>query len=80
VEVKESTRRVSAIVAAVKSYSQMDRASRQHVDVTDGLESTLVMLGHKIGDGIEIVRDYGADVPPDRRVCRRAQPGVDQPH
>jgi signal transduction histidine kinase len=62
-EVKESTRRVSGIVAAVKSYSQMDRASMQHVDVTDGLESTLVMLGHKIGDGIEIVRDYGADLP-----------------
>jgi signal transduction histidine kinase len=62
-EMKESTRRVSGLVAAVKSYSQMDRASMQHVDVTAGLESTLVMLGHKIGDRIEIVRDYGADVP-----------------
>jgi len=41
----------------------MDRASMQHVNVTDGFESTLVMLGHKIGDRIEIVRDYSADVP-----------------
>ena len=63
-EMKESTRRVSGLVASVKSYSQMDRASMQHVDVTDGLESTLVMLGHKIGGGIQIVRDYSADVPP----------------
>jgi signal transduction histidine kinase len=62
-EMKESTRRVSGLVAAVKSYSQMDRASMQHVDVIAGLESTLVMLGHKIGDRIEVVRDYGADVP-----------------
>ena len=42
---KESTRRISELVAAVRSYSQMDRASLQPIDVTDGLESTLVMLG-----------------------------------
>ena len=44
-EVKESTRRISELVAAVKSYSQLDRASVQRIDVTEGLESTLVMLG-----------------------------------
>jgi len=62
-EVKESTRRVSALVAALKSYSQMDRASMQHIDVRDGLESTLVMLRQKLRDGVKIVRDYSADVP-----------------
>ncbi len=61
-EVAESTRRVSDIVAAVKSYSQMDRAAVQRFDVTDGLESTLVMLGHKVR-GLEVVRSYGSDVP-----------------
>jgi len=63
-EMKESTSRVSALVAAVKSYSQLDRASLQVVDVTEGLESTLVMLGHKLRDGVTVVREYGADVPP----------------
>ncbi len=62
-EIKESSRRVSALVAAVKSYSQMDRSSMQHIDVTEGLESTLVMLGHKLRDGVTIMRDYGSDVP-----------------
>jgi signal transduction histidine kinase len=62
-EVKESTRRISELVAAVKSYSQMDRASMQHIDVTDGLDNTLVMLGHKLRDGITVVREYDADVP-----------------
>jgi signal transduction histidine kinase len=62
-EIKESSRRISALVTAVKSYSQMDRASMQHIDVTEGLESTLVMLGHKLRDGVTVVRDYGADVP-----------------
>jgi len=62
-EIKESTRRISALVAAVKSYTQMDRASMQRTDVTDGLESTLVMLGHMLHDGVTVVRDYGPGVP-----------------
>ncbi|WP_433159778.1 sensor histidine kinase [Kribbella sp. CA-247076] len=62
-EVKESTRRISELVAAVRSYSQLDRGSIQTIDVTEGIESTLVMLGHKLRDGIEVIRAYGADVP-----------------
>ncbi|QIX28440.1 ATP-binding protein [Nocardioides sp. JQ2195] len=61
-EVKESTRRISELVAAVRTYSQLDRASVQRVDLTDGLDSTLVMLGHKLSE-VTVVRDYGADVP-----------------
>jgi signal transduction histidine kinase len=62
-EVKESTRRISELVAAVRSYSQLDRAAMQHLEVTEGLESTLVMLGHKLRHGVTVVRDYAADVP-----------------
>jgi signal transduction histidine kinase len=62
-EVRESTRRISELVAAVRSYSQLDRASLQRVEVTEGLDSTLVMLGHKLRDGVTVVRDYGADAP-----------------
>ena len=61
-EVKDSTGRVSELVAAVRSYSQVDRGSMQAVRVTDGLESTLVMLGHKLRE-VTIVRDYSPDVP-----------------
>jgi signal transduction histidine kinase len=62
-DIKKSSRRISELVAAVKSYSQMDRASMQCINVTDGLESTLVMLGHKLRGGVTVVRDYGGDVP-----------------
>ena len=61
-EAKESTRRISELVAAVRSYTQMDRASMQRIDVTDGLNSTLVMLGHRLRD-VSVVREYGTDVP-----------------
>jgi signal transduction histidine kinase len=62
-EVKESTHRISDLVGAVKSYSQLDRASLQQTYVVDGLESTLVMLGHRMPDGVAVVRDYDPGTP-----------------
>ena len=62
-EMKESTRRISELVAAIKSYSQMDRASMQQIDVTDGIDSALAMLGHKLPSGIAVLRDFSASVP-----------------
>ncbi|MGI8458989.1 MAG: sensor histidine kinase [Propionibacteriaceae bacterium] len=62
-EVRESTRRISELVGAVRSYSQMDRASLQRLPVSDGLESTLVMLNHKLGPGITVVREYSPELP-----------------
>jgi signal transduction histidine kinase len=35
----------------------------QRTNVTDGLNSTLVMLGHKLRPGITVVRDYEPDLP-----------------
>lgn len=61
-ELKDAVRRISELVAAVRSYSQLDRASAQRIDVHDGLESTLTMLGHKLRDGVTVVRAY-ADLP-----------------
>ncbi|HSN12544.1 MAG TPA: ATP-binding protein, partial [Propionibacteriaceae bacterium] len=56
-------KRVSELVAAVRSYSQMDRASRQRLVVTEGLDNTLVMLGHKLRDRVVVERDYDTLVP-----------------
>ena len=62
-EVKESTRRISELVAAVRSYSQVDRATVQQVDLTEGIESTLVVLGHKLRGGVTVRREYAEDLP-----------------
>src|SRR6478735_258630 len=51
-EVRESTRRVSELVAGIKSYSQMDRASHKRVDVREGLESTLLVMGPRLLPGV----------------------------
>ena len=62
-EVRTATQVVSGLVESVKSYSQMDRGSFQRIDVRDGLESTLVVLAHRLRPGIEIVRHFDEVVP-----------------
>ena len=62
-ELKEATERVFGLVTAMKYYAQLDRASLQSVDVAEGIDSTLVMLGERLGD-VTVIRDYAAGVPP----------------
>ena len=64
-EVEESTHRIAELVRAMKEYTFMDRApAEEEVDVREGIESTLVILGHKIRGNVEVVREYDPDLPP----------------
>jgi signal transduction histidine kinase len=62
-EIEDSVTRISTLVGAAKQYSQLDRAPYQVVDVHELLDSTLLMLGGKIGDGITVVKDYDPGLP-----------------
>ena len=61
-EVEDATGRISTLVAAVKQYSYVDSSSVQEVDVHVGLDSTTVMLGHKL-QGVAVVREYDRELP-----------------
>ncbi|HKY15868.1 MAG TPA: ATP-binding protein [Microthrixaceae bacterium] len=63
VEVSEATRRVSGLVEAVRSYTQLDRATVQRIDVVEGIVSTLVVLGHELGEGVTVVREFEEGLP-----------------
>jgi signal transduction histidine kinase len=66
-EIRQASTRISELVGAVKSYSHMDKASRKEANVHEGLENTLVMLGHKLKKGnVRVTRDYEEDLP---RIC-----------
>jgi len=56
-EVEEGADRLSAIVGALKSYSHLDRAEVQEVDLHRGLDDTLLILKRKL-DGIDLRREY----------------------
>jgi signal transduction histidine kinase len=62
-DIEDASARISSLVSAAKQYSQLDRASHQWIDVHDGLDSTLVMLSHKIGKGIAVVKEYDRTLP-----------------
>jgi signal transduction histidine kinase len=63
-EIKISITRISELVSAVKSYSYMDQAPLQEVDIHNGLESTLTMLQHKLRESdITIIRQYDFNLP-----------------
>jgi signal transduction histidine kinase len=62
-EISDSISRISSLVAAARQYSQLDRAPYQVADVHELLDSTLAMLAGKIGDGIQVIRDYDRTLP-----------------
>ena len=55
--ISEGAERLSAIVGALKSYSFLDRAPVQDVDVARGIEDTLLIVGEKLS-GIVVERDF----------------------
>ncbi|MBK6009554.1 ATP-binding protein [Streptomyces sp. MBT53] len=62
-EIEDSTTRISNLVGAAKQYSQLDRAPYQVADVHELLDSTLLMLGGKVGDSIKVVKEYDRSLP-----------------
>jgi signal transduction histidine kinase len=62
-EIGDAIGRITALVAAAKQYSQLDRARHQDIDLHEGLDATLVMLARKLGEGIQIVKDYDRGLP-----------------
>jgi signal transduction histidine kinase len=61
-EIRMAAGRISAIVAATKGYTYLDQAPVQRLAVTKGIDDTLVILEHKLGD-IAVRRDYSTDLP-----------------
>jgi signal transduction histidine kinase len=62
-QIDDATMRISQLVSAVKDYSYVDRAPEQEIDIHEGIEKTLVILGYKLKGGIEIIRDYDGNLP-----------------
>jgi signal transduction histidine kinase len=61
-QIEQSTGRIAELVKAVKSYSYMDQSPMQEIDVHEGLESTLTMLGHKLKN-VTLIRAFDHSIP-----------------
>ncbi len=67
-EIEHSTARISDLVRAIKEYSHMDQMPEQEVDVHEGLETTLLILKHRLKNGVSITRQYDRTMP---KICAR---------
>jgi signal transduction histidine kinase/HAMP domain-containing protein len=56
------SRRVATLVLSLKNFARLDEAEFQSVDIHEGIDNTLVLLGGEIARGISVDRQYG-DIP-----------------
>ncbi len=61
-EVSDGAGRIAEIVKALKSYTYLDQAPVQEVDVRQGLDNTLIILRDKLKE-IDVQREYDPQLP-----------------
>src|SRR6185436_8576922 len=61
-QVEQSTGRIAELVKAIRSYSYMDQSPMQEIDIHQGIDSTLTMLGHKLKN-VTVVRAFDRSAP-----------------
>ncbi|RMF28081.1 MAG: GHKL domain-containing protein [Cyanobacteria bacterium J083] len=59
----DGAERISRLVQSMKSYSYMDRAAQQLVNIHEGIEDTLRLLAFKLKEGIKVERYYEPNLP-----------------
>ncbi len=63
-EISLGTGRIAEIVRALKTYTYLDQAPVQSVDVHESLNNTLIILHNKLKGGITVRREFAEDLPP----------------
>jgi signal transduction histidine kinase len=53
------TDRVREIVLSLRNFSRLDESGFKAVDLHEGIDSTLLILNHRIKRSIEVIQDYG---------------------
>jgi two-component system NtrC family sensor kinase len=56
---REGSKRTKEIVAGLRTFSRKEPSLRKPVDIHEAIETALMLLGHELKRGIEVVKDYG---------------------
>ena len=62
-EIGEGAGRMIEIVKALKTYTYLDQAPIQNVNVHEGLDNTLIMLRSRLKQGVAVERRYAENLP-----------------
>ncbi|MEH2023577.1 hybrid sensor histidine kinase/response regulator [Nostoc sp.] len=60
---KIGTDRIRDIVLSLRNFSRLDHSEKKAVNLHEGIESTLLLLNHRLKQKIEIIKIYG-NLPP----------------
>jgi two-component system, NtrC family, sensor kinase len=56
---KEGTKRVREIVLTLRNFSRIDETNRKPINLHEGIESSLLMLQHRLKAGVRLIKQYG---------------------
>lgn len=51
--------RIREIVVSMRNFSRLDDGKMKPADIHEGIDSTLVILNHRLKQGIEVIKEYG---------------------
>ncbi|MBW4488270.1 MAG: GHKL domain-containing protein [Trichocoleus desertorum ATA4-8-CV12] len=52
--------RIRDIVLSLRNFSRLDEADQKDVDLHEGIDSTLLILNHRLKQEVKVIREYGA--------------------
>jgi signal transduction histidine kinase len=61
--IQASTEQITELVRTVKSYSFVDQATEQEIDIETGIENTLSIFSHRLRNGISVIREFDDCLP-----------------
>ncbi len=51
--------RIMEIVKSLRSFARLDEAEYKQADIHEGIDSTLILLKHKLKNKVEVIKEYG---------------------
>jgi signal transduction histidine kinase len=60
---KMGVERITQIVLSLRNFSRLDEAETKRVNIHEGIDSTLLIISHKLKPEIEVIKNYGVLVP-----------------
>jgi two-component system NtrC family sensor kinase len=57
--IKMGAHRIREIVLSLRNFSRLDEADMKEVDIHEGIDNTLLLLNHRLKQGVEVLKNYG---------------------
>lgn len=62
-DIKYGAQRTTEIIKGLRNFSRVDPSNKQATYIHEGIESTLLLLKHKLAPNIEIIKDFDNNIP-----------------